>query len=177
MTHTQANRLRQAVSLLTRPRPKADTSWLNLLFSLFSAASDPACPKSGRISDLCRGSLAALQAEHTFRLKFPIELAGAHSILSQPERERSKPNFYIVQFGSLGTSADGCSVKGRHTLMPLGGHRPASIEESSLLRRSFCHPRLDTGLDLGGFSVIAGRLGAQIVGGCPVAHLSGHFQT
>jgi hypothetical protein len=127
-------------------------------FSLFSAASDPACPKSDRMSDSCRDSLAALQAEHTFRLKFPIELAGAHSILSQPERERSKPNFYIVQFGSLGTSADGCSVKGRHTLMPLGGHRPASIEESILLRRSFCHPRLDAGLDLGDFSLIASRL-------------------
>ena len=107
----------------------------NLLFSLFSGASDPACPKSDRISDSCRGSLAALQAEHTFRLKFPIELAGAHSILSQPERERSKPNFYIVQFGSLGTSADGCSVIGAaYAYAPWRTSAP-SIEESILLRR------------------------------------------
>ena len=134
LTHTQSRRLRQAVSLLTRPRPKANSWWLNLLFSLFSAASDPACPKSDRISDLCRGSLAALQAEHTFRLKFPIELAGAHSILSQPERERSKPNFYIVQFGSLGTSADGCSVIGAAYAYAPWRTSTASIKESILLR-------------------------------------------
>ena len=50
-------------------------------------------------------------------------------------------------------------------------------KQSILLGSSFYDWCLDAGLDLGGFSVIAGRLGAQIVGGCPVAHLTCHFQT
>jgi hypothetical protein len=78
---------------------------------------------------------------------------------------------------ALPPKADMCGATSDVRYGPKADIGRLTDRESILLRRCFYHPCLDAGLNLGGFSVIASRLCAQIIGGCAVAHLTRHFQT